>query len=75
MKTFVQVMASSFGRVLRIVAGLALIGGGLFVVSGTTGLVMAVVGLVPLLAGLLDFCVFAPLFGQPLKGARIRANQ
>jgi len=73
MKAFVQLMASSFGRVLRIVAGVALIAGGLLGVSGTGGLVMIVVGLVPLLAGLLDFCVFAPLFGQPFSGERIRA--
>jgi hypothetical protein len=30
------------------------------------------VGLVPLLAGILDYCVFAPLFGNPIKGADIR---
>ncbi len=75
MKAFVQLMASSFGRVLRIVAGVALIGGGLLGVGGTGGLIMAVIGLVPLLAGLLDFCVFAPLFGQPFNGARIRATK
>jgi hypothetical protein len=37
--------------------------------------VVAVVGLVPLVAGVFDFCVFAPLFGDPLSGAQIRAGK
>jgi hypothetical protein len=28
-----------------------------------------------LAAGLFDFCVFAPLFGNPLSGSKIRAEQ
>ena len=28
-----------------------------------------------LLAGLLDFCIFAPLFGRPLNGPQIRAGK
>jgi len=38
------------------------------------GIVLAVVGLVPLLAGVFDVCLFAPLFGAPLKGADVRAR-
>ena len=37
--------------------------------------VMMCVGALPLLAGLFDFCVFAPLFGNPLKGKEIRAGK
>jgi hypothetical protein len=44
------------------------------VVGGTGGIVLAVVGLVPLLAGVFDVCLFAPLFGAPLKGADVRAR-
>jgi hypothetical protein len=51
----------------------ALISSGLFAVGGTGGTILAVVGLVPLLAGLVDFCLFAPLFGSPLSGPKIRA--
>ncbi len=47
---------------------------GLFSVSGTGGLILAVVGAVPLLAGAFDVCLFAPLFGAPLKGAEARAR-
>jgi hypothetical protein len=62
---FAQFMASTFGRALRIIAGLVLIGIGLWVLGGTWGIVLAVVGAVPLVAGIFDFCVFAPLFGGP----------
>jgi hypothetical protein len=67
-------MSSSLGGGLRIVAGLALIAIGLFRVGGTGGIVLAMVGAVPLLVGVLDVCLFAPLFGGPLKGADARAK-
>ena len=47
---------------------------GLVSVSGMGGLILAVVGAVPLLAGVFDVCLFAPLFGGPLKGAVARAK-
>jgi hypothetical protein len=68
-------MASSTGRVVRIAAGLALIAWGLLGLSGSTGIVVAMIATVPLLAGLFDFCIFAPLFGRPLSGPKIRAGQ
>jgi hypothetical protein len=73
MNPFVKFMASTTGRLVRIVAGLALIAWGLLGLGGTTGVIVAVIGAVPLLAGALDFCIFAPLFGEPLSGPKIRA--
>jgi hypothetical protein len=75
MNPFVSFMASTAGRLVRIVAGIALIAWGLLGLGGTLGIVVAVVGVLPLVAGLFDFCVFAPLFGNPLSGARIRAGK
>jgi hypothetical protein len=75
MNPFISFMASTSGRILRVVAGIALVAWGLLGLGGTTGIVVAVVGLVPLLAGLLDFCVFAPLFGLPLSGPKIRGGK
>lgn len=72
MNSFVAFMASTWGRVLRIAAGIALIAYGIWGLGGTWGIVLAVVGAVPLLAGLFDFCVFAPLFGNPFSGSEIR---
>jgi len=43
--------------------------------SGAAAVVVTVIGLIPLLAGLFDFCVFAPLFGAPLSGPKIRASK
>ena len=70
---FAKFMSSGLGRGVRIVAGLVLIVLGL-ASGGTGGLIVAVVGVVPLLAGVLDVCLFAPLFGGPLKGAAARAQ-
>lgn len=75
MNPFVKFMASSAGRVIRVVAGIALVALGLLVVKNVGGILLAVVGLVPLVAGLFDFCVFAPLFGAPMSGPRIRAGK
>ncbi|HEX7621760.1 MAG TPA: DUF2892 domain-containing protein [Anaerolineales bacterium] len=75
MNPFVKFMASTAGRLTRIVAGIALIALGLLVIHGVGGSILAVVGLVPLLAGLFDFCVFAPLFGAPMSGPKIRAGK
>jgi hypothetical protein len=68
-----QFMASSFGRAVRVAAGLALIGGGLLLIGGPAGYFVAAIGLVPLLAGTFDKCVFSKLFGGPFSGPDIRA--
>ncbi|HMB23389.1 MAG: DUF2892 domain-containing protein [Chloroflexota bacterium] len=73
MNPFVKFMAATAGRITRIVTGLALVLWGWMGLGGATGLVITIVGLVPLAAGLFDFCVFAPLFGAPLSGPRIRS--
>jgi hypothetical protein len=75
MNPFVKFMASPAGRITRIVAGIVLIALGLLVLHGTGGIIVAIVGLVPLVAGLFDFCVFAPLFGNPMSGPKIRAGK
>ncbi len=75
MNPFIKFMASTTGRIVRIVAGILLIAWGLMGLGGTTGAIVAVVGAVPLAAGLFDFCVFAPLFGAPLSGPKIRGRQ
>jgi len=74
MNPFVKFMSSTAGRISRIAAGLVLITLGTVVVHGTGGIVLIVVGLLPLVAGLFDFCVFAPLFGAPLNGKKVRAG-
>ena len=75
MKSVISFLASSTGRIVRIVVGLVLIALGFFVVNNTTlGVILIIIGLVPLLAGIFDVCVFAPLFGKPFSGKKIRAG-
>ncbi len=73
MNPIIGFLASGNGRLVRVVAGLLLIAWGLLGLHGTAGIVLTVIGLVPLVAGVFDFCVFAPLFGAPLSGPKIRA--
>jgi len=75
MNPFVKFMASPAGRITRIVAGIVLIVLGLLVIHFVGGIIVAIVGLVPLLAGLFDFCVFAPFFGAPMSGPKIRGGK
>ena len=72
MNPLITFLASTAGRITRSVAGIALIAWGLMGLGGAIGTVIAVIGAVPLLASLFDFCVFAPLFGAPLSGPKIR---
>jgi hypothetical protein len=72
MKVFFRFIASPTGRVVRILAGLALMAIGYWWVQGTVGWILVIVGLVPLAAGVFDWCVFAPLFGLPFVGPSLR---
>jgi hypothetical protein len=69
---FARFMSSVSGRLLRIVAGLALIVIGLVVVTGIGGIILAIVGLVPLVAGIGNFCFFAPVFRGPFLAKDIK---
>ncbi len=65
---FAEWMATPLGRVLRVVAGGALIYLGLSVVQGLAGTILAAVGVVPIATGLVNVCLIGPLIGAPLKG-------
>lgn len=69
---FAQFMASPAGRIVRGVAGAAMIGGGI-AMDDTGGTILAVAGAIPLSAGLFDLCYASALFGGPLHGDEIRA--
>jgi hypothetical protein len=75
MNPVISFLASSTGRIVRVVAGVILVAWGWFGLAGATGIIVAIIGLVPLVAGIFDFCVFAPLFGAPLSGTKIRAGK
>jgi hypothetical protein len=76
MNPFVSFMASTAGRIVRTVAGIVLLYIGFSVMGGGVGgIIVALIGLVMIAAGVFDFCLFAPLFGNPLSGAKIRAGK
>ena len=75
MNPFVSFMASTTGRIVRAVAGVVLLYVGLQTMAGVGGIIVALIGVVMLAAGVLDFCLFAPLFGNPLSGKKIRAGK
>ncbi len=74
MSAFIRFMASPAGRILRIVAGAAIIAYGLMVVGGSNGNLIAAIGILPILTGTLNICVIAPLFGKPLSGSKVAAS-
>jgi hypothetical protein len=72
MMAFIEFMASSTGRTVRIITGFVLIILGLLVVKGFWGDVIVALGLIPLMAGAFDVCLLAPLVGAPFSGRKIR---
>ena len=74
MNRLIDFLASSPGRILRLVAGivLALVG---ILVGGVWVWALGIIGVVMMAAGVFDFCLFAPLARLPLSGPAIRAHQ
>lgn len=72
MKKLFGFIASIWGRALRVVVGLVLVGLGLGLVGGVGGWVMFAIGVVLVLVGAFDVCLFSPLFGKPFLGSRLR---
>ncbi len=72
---FIRFMSGNSGRLVRGIAGLAIISAGVvlfFSGSITAGVIVTIIGLVPFLAGVFDFCIFSPLFGCPMNGVGAR---
>jgi len=67
---FARFINSPAGRAVRVIAGLAIIGGG-YTVGGTGGVVLMIVGLVPIAAGVFNLCLISALLGGPLSGSRL----
>jgi hypothetical protein len=64
--TFARLMSTPMGRLVRIVAGLAMIAIG--IALGGAWWILAVAGLLPLFAGLANVCLIGPLLGAPMRG-------
>ena len=66
---FVRFMSSPAGRLLRIVAGLAMVVLGFTGMQGAAGWAVAAAGSLPIAAGGFNFCALAPLIGAPFRSA------
>jgi hypothetical protein len=71
---FARFINTLAGRIIRLIAGAALIVWGYTQLDQTLGIVLIVVGLIPLIAGALDLCVISALLGGPLSGKKVRAS-
>jgi hypothetical protein len=71
---FARFINSPVGRLVRIIAGVVLVGWGLMQRGTSTGIILMVVGLVPLAAGTFDLCLISALLGGPVSGARIASH-
>lgn len=71
---FAKFMANSAGRLLRIVAGVALIALGMFAAQSPLNIILLAVGVVFVLVGAFNVCLLAPLAGMPLSGKAVLAK-
>ena len=69
---FVYWMSGNPGRLVRIVAGAALVVFGWYHIREDIGISMLVAGLIVTAAGLLNFCLLAPLFHESFFGYAVR---
>jgi hypothetical protein len=65
-------MSSTAGRLIRIIAGVALIAIGASM--GGAGWILAVVGVVPIAAGVFNVCLIAPILRAPFSGSKLRSS-
>lgn len=71
---FAKFMAGQAGRLLRIVAGVALVALGLFASTSPLNYILLVLGVVFVLVGVFNVCLLAPLMGLPLRGKDVLAR-
>jgi len=71
--SFARFINSPAGRVIRLVAGIGLIGWGYTHRGSGPSLALMVVGLIPLATGAFDLCLISALLGGPIRGAQVRS--
>jgi len=67
MATLIAFMNGFWGRAIRIVLGVVLMGYGFLGLGGTTGLIIAIIGLIPLVMGIWGRCLLE-LLSHPKRG-------
>jgi hypothetical protein len=72
MHSFLFFMATTKGRIIRVVMGIIFIVVG-YSLHNEVGYGLIAFGLLPLTAGAFDACYLGPFFGLPFTGAKVRA--
>lgn len=72
MLKFAKFMATTSGRVIRVIGGSALLWWG-YNMGGAAGIIIMVIGAIPFLAGSFNFCPIAPFIHVPFSGKKILA--
>lgn len=62
----------TIGRIAEGISGSLLIMLALYWMNTTQGAIVGIAGLILLACGVFDFCAWAPLFGYPLNGPKLR---
>ena len=65
-------MSGTAGRLMRIIAGVALIAIGASM--GGAGWILAAVGVVAITAGVVNVCLIAPILRAPFSGSKLRSS-
>jgi hypothetical protein len=73
--SLVNFLVSTRGRIIRAIAGFALILLGWFFLWYHGGIVVALVGLLLVLSAVNDVCLLAMLYDRPIDGDSLRAHQ
>jgi hypothetical protein len=65
-------MSGTAGRLMRIIAGVALIAIGASM--GGAGWILAAAGVVAITAGVVNVCLIAPILRAPFSGSKLRSS-
>lgn len=71
---FARFMAGPIGRGARILVGIAVLIWGVTMLASSTvwGVVLLALGAFFIIVGVANICVFAPLFGGPFNGRKLK---
>ena len=67
---FLSFMNTSTGRMIRVVAGMAVLVAGALL-GGVVGTALAVFAVLPIATGVFGVCPINPLFGQPMRACAV----
>jgi hypothetical protein len=71
---FLMFMNTTSGRWIRVIGGVALIGGGV-ALGGVAGTALAAFALLPIATGVFGVCPVNPLFGQSVTACSVPAQR